>query len=347
MIDDTWTKASTIGNVVNSIEDEQCVFVTPDGKDMILSLDNETSFGDLFYTSPVRKGIFSKIVMFDKPINTKRVELEGCIFNDGDNMIVSRKPRKGGFGETDLYMHKKNRNGTWSEGVNLGSNVNTEFKEAFPMYDDKTGILYFASEGHLNMGGFDIFRSKYDSTDNTFGQAENIGYPINTPEDNFQLSFSEDRKSAYISAYRKEGLGDLDIYKITFNDYYPEEPEEIVKRERYDSIVYIYVEKVVIKEVSTEFKENSDDSSGLLYRIQIGVYANSISSINVFKGVSDISKKRSKNGVKYFSGAFSTLSNAKDAKENINELGIMDAFIVAYYDGKSISIQEAISVENK
>ena len=159
--------------------------------------------------------------------------------------------------------------------------------------------------------------------------------------------FSEDRKSAYISAYRKEGLGDLDIYKITFNDYYPEEPEEIVKRERYDSIVYIYVENVVIKDVSTEFKENSDDSSGLLYRIQIGVYANSISSINVFKGVSDISKKRSKNCVKYFSGACSTLSNAKDAKENINELGITDAFIVAYYDGKSISIQEAISVENK
>lgn len=359
LTDTSWSKAATIGNVVNTMEDEQCVYVTPDGKDMILSLDTEISFGDIFHTAPVRKGIFSKLIMYDKPINTKRTELEGCITMDGNMMIVSRKTRKGGFGETDLYMHKKLNDGTWGPGVNLGSNINTEFKEAFPMFDEKTGTLYFSSEGHLNMGGFDIFKAKYDSTENTFGQAENIGYPINTPEDNLQISLSEDGKSAYVSAYRKEGLGDLDIYKITFNEY---KPKEVIVTERKDSIVYIYVEKIVYKDKEEDQntsdpkntgKGNKDnateisDESGLVYRVQIGVYLNPISSGKVFKGIQSISKKSAESGVKYFSGSFSTFGNAQDGKENINELGITDAFIVAYFDGKRISIQAALAYENK
>lgn len=353
-----WEKASTIGNVVNTIEDEQCVYVTPDGQQMILSLDNENSFGDLFSTTPVRTGIFSKVLVFPEPLNTKHFEMEGCITADGNTMFVTRKKKRWSTSETDIYIHHKNTDGTWDEGKKLSSNVNTEFREAFPIYDEKTATLYFASEGHLNMGGFDIFKAKYDSTSQTFGQAENLGYPINTPEDNFQISFSEDHKTAYTSQFRKEGLGDLDIYKLTFNDAKTE--EELVKKEGRgkDSIVYIYVEKIVVKEVEikdtgeqkeTKPKKVSDikGTKGLVYRVQIGVYSNPIAIEEVFKGIKDIKKEAISGGLKYYSGEYKTFSDAQDAKDYITANGVADAFIVAFYDNERISIQEAQSYENK
>ena len=82
--------------------------------------------------------------------------------------------------------------------------------------DGKT--LYFASQGHSSMGGYDIFSSVWDEKTNTWTKPQNIGYPLNTPEDNMTIYFSADRHSAYLSAIRKDGLGDLDIYRVKFND---------------------------------------------------------------------------------------------------------------------------------
>lgn len=212
-----WMKAKGIGNIINTAEDEQCVYVTPDGKNMIIYIDNELVFGDLFISSSLDEKKFSKPVPFNTPVNTEGLELEGCITNDTTMLIISSK-REEGLGETDLYMVKKLPNGTWALPINLGPNINTQYKEAFPRYDEKNQILYFSSEGHDNMGGFDIFKSQFNSETQTFEKAVNMGYPINTPEDNMQFSLAGNRRDGYISANRKEGLGDLDIYKLIFND---------------------------------------------------------------------------------------------------------------------------------
>ncbi len=115
-------------------------------------------------------------------------------------------------------MFKKLPNGEWGLPINLGPNINTKYKEAFPVYDEQNQVLYFSSEGHTNMGGFDVFRSKYDPATQTFSPAENMGYPINTPEDNMQFTLAGNKRDGYISAVRKEGFGDLDIYKVVFNE---------------------------------------------------------------------------------------------------------------------------------
>lgn len=213
-----WSKVKSIGNAVNTVEDEQCVYVTPDGQNMIVYIDNETENGDIYITSLGPKiKIFPKPEPFKNPVNTNSLELEGCISEDGNTLIVSSN-RAGGMGETDLYKFNKLPNGEWGLPINLGTNVNTRYKEAFPVFDETNQILYFASTGHTSMGGFDIFKSKYDVETQTFGKAINIGYPINTPEDNMGFSLTENKRDGYIAAVRKEGLGDLDIYKVIFND---------------------------------------------------------------------------------------------------------------------------------
>jgi hypothetical protein len=219
VVNGTFTKAKNLGTLVNTPEDEQCVYVTPDGKNMIVYQDNLrlNISGDLFLSSTGKGKTFPKPIAFREPLNTQNLELEGCISKDLKTMIIS-SDRKGGLGETDLYMLKQLPNGEWATPVNLGPQINTKYREAFPIYDEKSQTLYFASEGLKSMGGFDIFKSVYDSVSGSFGSAENMGYPINTPEDNMEFTLAGNQRDGYISAVRPEGYGDLDLYKVTFNE---------------------------------------------------------------------------------------------------------------------------------
>ena len=194
-----WTKPKSIGPI-NTAEDEQCVFVTPDGRKMVIYMDNELVSGDLFLASMVGKSkTFAKPVPFTEPVNTPDLELEGCITEDGEMLIIS-SDRIAGLGETDLYMFKKLPVGEWGNPINLGPNVNTKYKESFPVFDEKNNVLYFASEGHASMGGSDIFKSKFDVETQSFGPAENMGYPINTPEENLEFTLASNKRDGYISA---------------------------------------------------------------------------------------------------------------------------------------------------
>lgn len=213
-----WTKPKSIGPMINTAEDEQCVYVSPNGRKMIIYMDNETATGDLFMTEmPAKSKTFPRPVPFDAPVNSTELELEGCITEDGSMLIIS-SDRLEGLGAADLYMFKKLPTGKWGDAINLGQNINTVYNESFPVYDEKTATLYFASEGHANMGGSDIFKSKFNEETQTFGPAINMGYPINTPEENLEFTLAGNRRDGYISAVRKEGFGDLDIYRVIFND---------------------------------------------------------------------------------------------------------------------------------
>lgn len=213
-----WTKAKGVGPLINTLEGEECVSITPDGKTMLLYMDNETSTGDLFITTfSTKSNTFPKPVLLDEPANSKNLEMEGYI-NQDENVLFVASDRSGGFGDIDIFMFKKLPNEKWGLPINLGPGVNTKYREAYPVFDEQNQILYFASQGHANMGGFDIFKSKFDPKTQTFLPAENMGYPINTPEDNMEFSFTKNKREGYIAAVRKEGIGNLDVYKVIFND---------------------------------------------------------------------------------------------------------------------------------
>jgi len=218
-----WTKAKNIGPAINTSEDEQCVHVSPDGKTMLVYKDDAVNkiIGDLFITRLQKNKTMGKPETILAPINSEKTnELEGYLFVD-ENTIIIASDKEGTFGGMDLFMHKKLPNGNWGAAINLGPNINTTYDEAFPLYDEKNKILYFSSEGHINMGGHDIFKSQYDEKTETFGKAMNIGYPINTPEDNMEFTLMPNRRDGYTAAVRKEGFGDLDIYRVIFNEVAP------------------------------------------------------------------------------------------------------------------------------
>ncbi|MGZ6488814.1 MAG: hypothetical protein ACXVDU_02405 [Bacteroidia bacterium] len=210
-----WQKAKNIGIPINTTDDEEIVGLSQDGKKMILYVDRKDRPSDLMQTDIQKNKNFGRPVAFNPPINTDGVELEGCYTNDG-NTFYFTAVRKGGLGDADIYVTNKLPNEEWGIPQNLGPNVNTIYKEGFPVVSEDKQYLYFASQGHTNMGGFDIFKSKWNETKKEWGVAENIGYPVNTTDDDMMYSLAGQGRDGYLSAWRKEGYGDLDIYKVTF-----------------------------------------------------------------------------------------------------------------------------------
>lgn len=117
----------------------------------------------------------------------------------------------------DICMRKKLPNGTWSEPIAIVGGVNTAFDEDFPFMDAKGEYLYFSSKGHNSMGGFDIFRTKYDPVSNSFGTAENLDFPISSADDDlFYITDSLDNLAFFASSRQSED-GKIHIYKVRVN----------------------------------------------------------------------------------------------------------------------------------
>lgn len=110
----------------------------------------------------------------------------------------------------------------WSEPQNAGQDINTPYDEDFPNISPDGKILYFSSKGHTSMGGYDIFKSNFDEN-NAFSKPKNIGYPINTTDDDMNFRISNNGKYGYIATAKPGGQGDFDIYRVSFseveNDY--------------------------------------------------------------------------------------------------------------------------------
>jgi len=215
--DGVWQKPKEIGSQINTSLDEQAVDLSPDGKLVIVYLDHIDSAGNIYYSENTSKQ-FSKLVKFERNINSG-FETSGTVSNDRDLMVFASK-RPDGYGETDLYMVKKLPNGNWALPQLLGNQINTKLKEDYPHLAADGKTLYFASQGHSSMGGFDLFKSIYTEETNTWSPPENLGYPINSPDDDLSISFTGDGCYGYLSTTRDGGFGDLDLYKVKINKNY-------------------------------------------------------------------------------------------------------------------------------
>jgi tetratricopeptide (TPR) repeat protein len=210
-----WVKAINPMNVMNSAFDEQVVWLKPDGSEIMVYLDHIDKFGDL-YTSKRKPGTdFVK----PKPINeivNKKIETSGCFADDGNTVYFAR--RENVDSKSDIYSCRKLPTGQWGEAYKLPIEINTEFNEDFPFMASDGVTLYFASEGHNSMGGYDLYKSTYNPNNNTWSKAKNLGYPVNSTADDRSISLTPDKRVGYISTFRPGGIGDLDIYRIRFNE---------------------------------------------------------------------------------------------------------------------------------
>lgn len=209
-----WIKAENPGPKINSSLDEQVVGLKADGSEMLVYIDHIDKYGDI-YTSGKKNGLWVKYVPFPEHIN-KEIEHSASISADGNTLFFVRGENR--EAQTDIYICRKLPNGKWSEPLKMGPEINTEYHEDFPYLSTDGITLYFSSEGHNTIGGFDLFKSVWNQEENTWSKAENLGFPVNTTDNDRSISLTPDNRAGYISALRPGGQGDLDIYRIKFND---------------------------------------------------------------------------------------------------------------------------------
>lgn len=203
---------------VNTYDKEEVVGVISGGEKIMVYTDGDYANNDIKMIN--RKGSkFTNAQNTDLPfdLNTDGVEMGACLSPDGNTMYFS-SDRRGGRGGLDIYKTTKDASGQWVAAENLGSMINTEYDENFPSLSANGKKMYFASKGHSGIGEYDLYESTYIDSLESWTPPLNLGFPINTPQDNTTISFTEDGKTAYIAASRKEGYGKLDIYKLSFGD---------------------------------------------------------------------------------------------------------------------------------
>lgn len=211
LVNGKWTPPVNITPELQADGDIFISCLSSDGKVLFLSKDD--NYNSDIYTSSFIGNSWTPIVKLGKNVNTKYWESHGFISEDGNQLIfASDKP--GGFGGLDLYISRK-INGEWGPAINLGPEINTQFNEDRPFLINNGKTLFFSSQGHQNMGGYDIFRSDLQSN-NLWSNPQNIGYPLNTPDDNIFFMPIGNGKSGYYSLFKESGgYGEEDIYKIT------------------------------------------------------------------------------------------------------------------------------------
>ncbi|MBK8882817.1 MAG: PD40 domain-containing protein [Bacteroidales bacterium] len=212
LINGKWSVPVNITPELQSDGDFYISCLSADGKMIFLSKDD--NYNSDIYFSSLNGGSWAKTVKLNKNINTKYWESHGYISDDGEELVFA-SDRPGGFGGLDLYISHK-VNGDWGPAVNLGPEINTQFNEDRPFLINKAKTLFFSSQGHDNIGGYDLFRSEIQSN-GLWSKPANLGYPLNTPDDNIFFMPIGDGKSGYYSNMKElTGNGKEDIYKITF-----------------------------------------------------------------------------------------------------------------------------------
>jgi len=209
--DNQWTSARHIGGKINTTGHEATISISPDGKTILLYRDDKGD-GNIYFSQLLENNEWSKPEKFPEPINSAAWETHAC-FSPDMNYIYFVSNRPGGFGGRDIWVSEK-IGGKWMEAENLGSTINTPFDEDAPYMLPDGYTLYFSSQGHENMGGFDIFISTL-SEDGFWSTPENMGYPVNTTEDDVFYMPTPDEKHAYYSSSKNYGMGGQDLYYMT------------------------------------------------------------------------------------------------------------------------------------
>jgi outer membrane protein OmpA-like peptidoglycan-associated protein/tetratricopeptide (TPR) repeat protein len=207
-----WKPAQNMGGLINTEEHDATAGLSADGATMFVYRFKEKDGGDV-YVSHLNGSVWSKPEHLGKSINSKAHETSVSMSYDGKQLYFISN-REGGIGEGDIYFCNTDGKGGWQMAQNIGPSLNTKYAEegVFMHPDGKT--LYFSSKGYNTMGGYDIFKSVYEN--GKWSVPENLGYPINGPEDDVFFVVSGSGYHGYFASAKAGGYGKTDIYRITF-----------------------------------------------------------------------------------------------------------------------------------
>ncbi|MFH2096469.1 MAG: OmpA family protein, partial [Bacteroidota bacterium] len=222
--DGKWQKANRLPSPINTENHDASVGFSNDGQKMILF-----QAGDLYF-SELKGDAWTAPVPLPEQINSKEQESSACFSYDG-NTIYFVSDRKDGIGGRDIYCCTQDKNGIWGDVKKVPRPISSTFNDqsVFMHPDGKT--LYFSSNGEGSIGGYDIFKSVL-GYDLKWKYPVNMGYPINTPDDDFAFVMSASGKYGYYSSVKDGGYGAADIYMITFRG-----PEKNPVRSNQDNLI--------------------------------------------------------------------------------------------------------------
>ena len=206
--DQGWSYPQSITQTLGFDADAYPVALSYDGTEMILYYDDEY-IGNLYH-SKFEEGRWLPATKLGENISTKFWESSASFSKDGQTLYFTSN-RKGTLGGLDIYKSEKQAGGKWGIPVNLGANINSRYNEETPFISEDGKTLYFSSYGHYNMGGYDVFYSKMND-DSTWAEPVNMGYPVNTTDDDLSFQPIDNGFGAYYSLYSPRGMGLHDIY---------------------------------------------------------------------------------------------------------------------------------------
>lgn len=214
-----WSPAKNMGSPINTPGNEGAPSLSADGRYLYFAACEEydgygggrQGYGscDIFFTQKVN-GLWTAPVNVGAPLNTSAWESQPSFSSDGKTLYYISN-RRDGYGSSDIWMCVLDEKGKWSKPANLGAHINTPGKEEAVFIHPDNQTLYFASDGHVGMGGLDLYMCRRDSLGN-WGNPVNLGYPINTFEDESGLIVNGKGDLAYFSSTREGTTGCDDIY---------------------------------------------------------------------------------------------------------------------------------------
>lgn len=193
-------KSNTNRSIISVSGNQKYLFIFEDGKITQVHLDSISN---------------KKNKSLSKTINMSYYQNHAYLTKDGQKLYFTSESENG-IGGLDIYVSNKNTDGTWSSPENLGAPINTEYDEDAPFLSDDEKTLYFSSKGHQGFGNYDIYKSEWTGT--RWADPVNLGQPINSPGHDIYYTEDASQTIVYFSSYRKNGYGDMDIYKILYLD---------------------------------------------------------------------------------------------------------------------------------
>lgn len=308
-LNNQWTEAVNVGYPINMKDrNEGAVSISADGQTMFFAAAKRFEKMDI-YMAKKYKDYWQEPKKIGLPINTEWKESQPCISSDGKTLyFISDRP--GGMGKLDIWKSTLLSDGSWSVAVNLGKTINTTENDQSPFMHPDNKTFYFTSQGWIGMGGYDFFYSKLDENGN-FDSPINLGYPINTANDERSLIVTANGKNAF---YASEGLNnttEMDIY--SFELYKEAQPENVtyVKGSVYDSNtrkkLEAYFELIDLESSKTIIEAYSNKGDG---KFLMCLPTNKNYALNV-----------SCKGYLFYSENFS-LKNLKDKEPFIMDIGL-------------------------
>lgn len=318
-----WAKPASISENINSKENEGTCSISADGRMIVYtSCDRPDTYGscDLYYSMKVGD-VWEAPRNLGMNVNSSYWDSQPSLSNDGKTLYFS-SDRPNGYGRKDLWMSKLGVDGEWSKAVNLGKLINTMSDEVSPFIHANNKTLFFASDGHIGMGGLDLFMTELNA--NASNAPENLGSPINSFEDQVALFITSDGKKGYYSIDEKTHtrLYEFDIPKTLFDRF---KKANFVKGVVFDATSKVKIgaeiELIDLKNKQTIAKVKADEKTGEYVAVlpngsQYGLYVNKQNYF--FKSLSfDFSEKTDADG-KVIDILLEPIR--KDAKEVLNNI---------------------------